>query len=86
MIVALYIAAVLADVWTTIVARRRGLAEGNPLLRLAGNAWVPVRLGLALLVLLIATLGNAPVWVLPVATGVYGCVALSNYLILRSVN
>ena len=83
MIVALYIAAVAADVWTTIVARRRGLREGNPLLRLAGNAWVPVRLGLAVLVLLICTLGNVPTWILPTAAAVYGAVALSNYLILR---
>jgi len=85
MTIALYIAAVAADVWTTIVARRRGLREGNPLLRLAGSAWIPVRLALALLVLLICTLTDSPVWVLPVAAAVYGAVALSNLLILRSV-
>lgn len=84
MIIACYIAAVAADVWTTLVARRRGLREGNPLLRAAGSAWIPVRLGLALIVLLACVLTDAPAWILPSAAAVYGAVAVSNVLVLRS--
>ena len=52
-------------------------------LRAAGNAWIPVRLALALLVLLIVFLGVVPEWVLLVAVVTYASVAVWNFSVIR---
>lgn len=85
MIVALYIVAVAADIASTIYARRRGLREGNPLLRAAGRFWLPVRIVLGAMILVVWSALDAPDWVLIVAAGLYVAVAVSNVTVARSV-
>lgn len=84
MIIALYIASVAADIASTIYARRRGGREGNPLLRAAGRFWLPVRLVLGAIVLVVWSALDAPDWVLSVATGLYVAVAVANVPIARN--
>lgn len=78
---ALFVLAVAADVWTTILCRRRSeLGELNPILRVAGSAWIPVRIGLAVvLVLVLFFTLSVPQWILPAATVFYSLVAAWNF-------
>jgi len=85
MIIALYVASVCADIASTIYARRRGAREGNPLLRAAGRFWLPVRIVLGAMVLVVWSALDAPDWVLIVAAGLYVAVAVSNVTVARSV-
>lgn len=84
MIIALYIASVAADIASTIYARRRGAREGNPLLRAAGRFWLPVRLVLGAMVLVVWSATGSPDWALIVAAGLYVAVAVSNVTVARN--
>ena len=83
MIIALYIASVAADVVSTIYARSRGGAEGNPILRKAGKFWLPVRLAMAAGIAIIWHFTGAPDWVLIVGAAFYVVVAVSNEMVAR---
>lgn len=82
MILTAYIIAVAFDVFTTIVARRHGLREGNPFLRAAGRFWLPIRLAMAALVAVIALTLHLD-WPLIVGAVLYGIVAVSNVIVTR---
>lgn len=78
MILGLYIASVIADIVTSIIARRNPrLGEGN-LLRFAGAYWILVRVALAVVIAVLALTLPVPDWVLTVATVIYGLVAAWN--------
>lgn len=81
MILALYLVAVGLDVATTIVARRAGLREGNPVLRIAGRWWLPVRLAFAAAIAVIAISTGAE-WTLVVAAALYIAVAAWNVVMI----
>lgn len=85
MILALYIAAVCADVASTLYAKTRPQVarEGN-FYRKLGVLWIPVRLGIAALILALYFNwdGVAP-WVLVAGFVFYFAVAASNVLIAR---
>lgn len=82
MILVAYICGVAFDVLTTIVARRHGLREGNPILRASGRFWLPVRLVVAAVIAVIALSMHID-WPLIVGAVVYGIVAVSNVLVTR---
>lgn len=84
MILAAYIIAVGFDVFTTIVARRHGLREGNPFLRAAGRFWLPIRLAMGALVAVISLTLELD-WPLITGAVLYGVVAVSNVLVTRGV-
>ena len=77
-----FIAGVAFDVFTTIVARRHGLREGNPFLRAAGRFWLPVRFVMAAVIAVIA-LSMRIDWPLILGAVVYGVVGVSNLIVTR---
>lgn len=82
MILALYIAATVADILTSVIARRNPrLGEGN-VLKLAGAWWILVRVILAVVIAVLALTLAVPDWVLTAATVVYGFVAAWNVLMI----
>lgn len=85
MILALYAAAVAADVLSTLYERRRGAGESHSLLRAVGRFWSSVRLVLAALIPVLFYAFDAPSLVLVVASVFYGAVAVSNVLVARSM-
>ena len=82
MILLAYICGVAFDVFTTIVARRHGLREGNPILRASGRFWLPVRLVMAALVAVVALSLHLD-WPLILGAVVYGVVGVSNLIVTR---
>lgn len=83
MILVFYFAAVCADIVSTIYARSRGGKEGNPVLRASGKFWLPVRIGIAVLIAILWKVMDAPDWVLIVGAALYVAVAISNVLVVR---
>ena len=78
MILALYIAATIADIVTGVIARRNPrLGEGN-LLRFAGRFWIVARIALAVAIAVIVLTAPVPLWTLTVATVLFGAVAVWN--------
>lgn len=78
MILALYIAATIADIVTSVIARRNPrLGEGN-LLRFAGAHWIIVRVALAVAIAVIVLNAPVPLWTLTFATVLFGAVAAWN--------
>ncbi len=74
----LYIAATIADLVTSIVARRNPrLREGN-LLRFTGRFWIVARIALGIGFAVVALAWPAYAWVLPVGAVVFGLVAAWN--------
>ena len=84
MILALYIAACAADIATTLYALRTGRGREGGALRFAGKFWLPIRIGLAVLIAVLWHLFDAPDWVLIVGTCLYAAVAVSNVIVARS--
>lgn len=78
MILGLYIAATVADIVTSVIARRNPrLREGN-LLRFAGAHWIIVRVALAVAIAVIVLNAPVPLWTLTFATVLYAAVAVWN--------
>lgn len=73
-----YIIATIADLVTSIIARRNPrLGEGN-LLRFTGRFWIAARIALGVGFAVIALVWPAYAWVLPVGAVVFGLVAVWN--------
>ena len=78
MTLALFIAATIADLVTSIIARRNPrLGEGGPL-KFAGRYWIVARIALAVAIAVIALTWPAYGWALVVGTVLYFAVAASN--------
>lgn len=77
-----YIAATIADVVTSVIARRNPrLREGN-LLRFAGAYWILVRVVLAVVIAVIVLNAPVPLWTLTFATVLFGAVAAWNVVMI----
>ena len=86
MILVAYIAAVIADIVTTLVAMRNPrLGEGN-LLRFTGRFWIVARIALAVAIAVIVLNAPVPLWTLTVATVAYGAVAVWNVVQIARAN
>ena len=81
-----YIAATIADIVTSVIARRNPrLGEGN-LLRFTGKHWIVARIALAVAIAVIVLTAPVPPWTLTVATVAYGAVAVWNVVQIARAN
>ena len=81
-----FIAATIADIVTSVIARRNPrLGEGN-LLRFTGKYLIAARIALAVAIAVIVLNAPVPLWTLTVATVAYGAVAVWNVVQIARAN